>query len=599
MNTDQHLLMGTFNGKYDMIVLDEIESLLMHMDGKTMKTKEIQTFNFFDALLKLAGKVVCLDGDMSNRALSFLSSYGPYKYIKNNYKDTNKKIRIMRDEARWRDTMRRDIERFKAEDPNFKICICCQSASRVDALGRDLVDEHPGLKVLTLTGGDDGKTKKESLEDINETLKDVNVFIYSPVIESGVDVTIKVKKIYGTLSNRSNSQRAYLQMLARCRNVDEAEIPILNDKAFKVNNNTNFWTFKDLEAKNKQMVMSTAFTFEICGDEIRPAAPTDMKRKTISIYNEAERLNKIPSLFLNYLRKLALEKGYGFSIDEAQEGDKTEITENTKAIEIMEAEDIEDDGEFERLDRLKKLGETTREENRMVDKQYFRKLLGTWDLDKKQLKYFLSNEGALCRFLSLIDLGNQRAEDTMDDIQLIEKVGFVRDLLGALGFSSVVDEGRIEQETFMMNFVMNVMESPRFGDTKRINELFGFCKFSKPTMDMTSRRMVSWVNHIMKTFSLELRVERGSGDVYIDPLGDIVNLVRRKNEMGKYYHDEGNLLKLKRPGVAMKKYDSSLLDVDVFVDEDDEPQEAVQEQVVSEEPVVKASRFVPECWDCW
>ena len=54
MNTEENLLTGTFNGKYDMIVLDEIESLLMHMDGETMKGKEIQTFNFFDALLKLS-----------------------------------------------------------------------------------------------------------------------------------------------------------------------------------------------------------------------------------------------------------------------------------------------------------------------------------------------------------------------------------------------------------------------------------------------------------------------------------------------------------------------------------------------------------------
>ena len=59
------------------------------------------------------------------------------------------------------------------------------------------------------------------LEDINASLEAVNVFLYSPVIESGVDITIPVKKLYGVLSAKSNSQRAYLQMLARCRNVAE------------------------------------------------------------------------------------------------------------------------------------------------------------------------------------------------------------------------------------------------------------------------------------------------------------------------------------------------------------------------------------------
>ena len=233
-----------------------------------------------------------------------------------------------------------------------------------------------------------------------------------------------------------------------------------------------------------------------------------------------------------------------------------------------------------------------------MEKHYQQQLLETATLDPKQLKHFLNNRCALDYFLALIDLGNHRTEDTRKDIHLVEKVDLVRDLVKALGFSSVVDEGRIEQDTFMMNFVLNVLESPRFGDAKRINELFGLSKRSKPGVDMTARRMANWVSRIMKPFSLELRVEKGSGDMYISPLGDIVNLVRRKNERGRYFEDEGDVLKLQRRPAA-NMFDTSGLDVDVFVDEDDEPQEAVQEQVMSEEPVVEASRFVPECWDCW
>ena len=65
--------------------------------------------------------------------------------------------------------------------------------------------KYPHLTVKRLVGLDSGKTKKDFLEDINKTLENVNVFIYSPVIESGVDITIKVKKIYGVLSCKSNS----------------------------------------------------------------------------------------------------------------------------------------------------------------------------------------------------------------------------------------------------------------------------------------------------------------------------------------------------------------------------------------------------------
>ena len=73
---------------------------------------------------------------------------------------------------------------------------------------------------------DSGTKNKAYFEDINETLQATNVFIFTPVIESGVDITIPIQKIYGVLCSRSNSQRAYMQMLARCRNVKDQQIDI-------------------------------------------------------------------------------------------------------------------------------------------------------------------------------------------------------------------------------------------------------------------------------------------------------------------------------------------------------------------------------------
>ena len=88
-----------------------------------------------------------------------------------------------------------------------------------------------------------GMTKKEYFEDINKTLEDTNVFIFTPVIESGVDITIPIHKIYGILCSQSNSQRAYAQMPARCRNVKDGQIDVANGPFLKINNNHNFWTY--------------------------------------------------------------------------------------------------------------------------------------------------------------------------------------------------------------------------------------------------------------------------------------------------------------------------------------------------------------------
>ena len=90
---------------------------------------------------------------------------------------------------------------------------------------------------------DSGTKKKAYFEDINETRQATNVSIFTPVIESGVDITIPVQTVYGVLRSRSNSQRAYMQMLARCRNVSDRQIDIANVSYLKINSNHSCWTY--------------------------------------------------------------------------------------------------------------------------------------------------------------------------------------------------------------------------------------------------------------------------------------------------------------------------------------------------------------------
>ena len=151
------------------------------------------------------------------------------KYVNNVNYEGNKVFHLICDTIKWEMQLQDDLERFYEEDKNFRICIVSQSSNQALSLEDALKEKCPHLNVQRLVGLDSGKTKKDFLEDINKTLEKVNVFIYSPVIESGVDITIKVKKLYGVLSCKSNSQRAFLQMLGRSRNVEDGRMEILND----------------------------------------------------------------------------------------------------------------------------------------------------------------------------------------------------------------------------------------------------------------------------------------------------------------------------------------------------------------------------------
>ena len=85
----------------------------------------------------------------------------------------------------------------------------------------ELRERCPHLNIKRLIGSDSGETKRQALEDINETLENASVFLNSPLIESGVDITINVNTKYGMLSSKSNSQRAFLQMINHCRCLEE------------------------------------------------------------------------------------------------------------------------------------------------------------------------------------------------------------------------------------------------------------------------------------------------------------------------------------------------------------------------------------------
>ena len=159
-----------------MIILDESESLLAHLDEKTMEKKEIEIFSFFHTLLNHSGKMLLMDGDVSERSLSFAKNYGDITYINNKNTEGNKVINLMLSEDQWDEQLRADLDQYYKEDPQFRVCIVSQSSSKVDALYDRLREQLPHIVVKKLIGRDGGETKLQFVEDINETLEDTNVF---------------------------------------------------------------------------------------------------------------------------------------------------------------------------------------------------------------------------------------------------------------------------------------------------------------------------------------------------------------------------------------------------------------------------------------
>ena len=121
----------------------------------------------------------------------------------------------------------------------------------------------------------------------------------------------------------SNSQRALMQMINRCRNVEEPQMDFLKGEGLDINSNCNFWRYSDVLELNRDTVDTTRVEFLVEDGELRlEETALSKQRKNISVYNTVETLNKHPSIFINHLRVLAVAKGIKFQIQAVPEEQK-------------------------------------------------------------------------------------------------------------------------------------------------------------------------------------------------------------------------------------------------------------------------------------
>ena len=80
---------------------------------------------------------------------------------------------------------------------------------------------------------------------------------------------------------------------------------------------------------------------------------------------------------------------------------------------------------------------------------------------------------------------------------------------------------------------------------------------------MTPQQVLRWCNLLLKGFSIQIRVAEKT--YYNETQNDILELVKRKNNIGKIYFDDKNLLKQVAPQQQQEREDPFI---------DDEPQEA-------------------------
>ena len=286
--------------EYDLIMLDEIESLLRQFSSEnTMKNQSRFIFEYLQELLKESKNIISLDGDLDNRSYSFLKTFGEGLYLENTYKVNDKNIKITDDINDF------DNEIKKLLKDDKKIVIASMSSEKSKFYSDFIKKLYPNLNVCYYTGSSDAKKKSKDLKNVNEEWIEYDVIIYSPTIEAGVsfDIPNYFYKIFGIINVNSTSQRSFYQMLSRIRNPISKDITVLND-GIKGSNSKCFFNFDEVKS-----AMVESRKLKIIYKDGKSKSTLDLYDIN-SIYNEVKDLNKSNSLFIPYLFKLGERKHY-------------------------------------------------------------------------------------------------------------------------------------------------------------------------------------------------------------------------------------------------------------------------------------------------
>lgn len=490
--------------KYDLIIIDEIESILNQFNSaETFKGKQRETYNYFDAVLKNSvlngGKIITLDGDINERTYNFIETYGKPLNIVNNINFNTKRINVINDRNIFNDKL------YAALDANKKIVLPVMSEKEAIFLETDIKEKYPNIQVMKYTGKT-GDADKAQLKNIIKIWSRLDVIIYTPTIEAGVSFDLeRFDVIFGIIADGVASQRSYFQMLARVRKIKEDDIYIYNMNSCKINNCVlwKYENYKQALIDIKDINLKISYE-ERDGKIIKNYIDPFDK---LFIYNKLEELNKNKFQFLTIFKKIALKKGFSFSILEKEKGAAPcENKPDSNIINdiILNTDDINYD-EFECLLKKQKRDDADEEEKYKIGKYCIIEKLAVNKLDIDILKTF-NKKSYINKYLSLLSPENIKHNTDINDSAPEQlRAHIIKLFLKNIGFKNLASKNKLDGTQLEKLFFKMVKRGDDIFNKQDRNKLL----FKTVNKKLDSfKGILGYINTILSSYCLKLSSSR-------------------------------------------------------------------------------------------
>jgi hypothetical protein len=171
-----------FNQKGTICVIDEIAQVYRHLAIGSVTTPE-KVYKLLHQFMA-NNIVITMDADIDSYTMSLLKQVGiPIKVYINRFKaGTGQALTVFNSQDELME------KTFSALENGKKIAMQCDNKSVVQGFAKKIRDELPSVKVLDITGDNNGEAEvKQVLDDIT-LIKNYDFLIFSPAMGSGVSI---------------------------------------------------------------------------------------------------------------------------------------------------------------------------------------------------------------------------------------------------------------------------------------------------------------------------------------------------------------------------------------------------------------------------
>ncbi len=494
---------------YDLVILDEIESSLNHFSASTLQNKNL-CYRILKNILYNSDKIIALDGDFSNRSYDYIQMFGEHIIMHNTIKKNIKHFIFRNNKENYDKLIDADLKAKK------NICIVSMSSKVAEAYYEKYNKQYKCCIHTGLTDDD----KLEKLKDVNTYWKQHQLIIYSPHIEAGVNFDVShIDKIYGVLAPMSTSQRAFMQMLGRPRQVKDNKINIfLNGLRFS--ETAPYFTFN--ETKD---YMISSYDQYLTKEDVTDEKTNKVSCKYIyddyvnlQVHNKKEELNKNSSLFVPYLLQLIKNKGHTYEYIDDEKHRKIKLDDITLE-EIYNAKYV-NDTDIKPYMESKQSGTASKEDKFIIEKYMFRKI---WkvdyfkddDIENKNNKditidkaFFVDYFRKTFVLLNMRNLMNDAKMDLFENVnntlvldfdkaEMKNKLDIIKKIITKLGFDLKNMDKLLDKETFQKNLSELEQDYELFKNEK-VKILFGFNKNKLNTV----KSYMGFLNSILKNYGI-------------------------------------------------------------------------------------------------